>query len=693
MLPELVGTYRSPEGEAWELRGEPLPDESARTASPAAYRLFEGDNEKPLGQHPQSPLRLLLENGTGYPVRLSWRLATGECGYAVFAPSLQDSHLAKVADIQATAEHPEAGEVARNLLDGSAATKWFAPVPRAELALRLSTDRTVVRYELDSADDAPDRDPSAWELVGLCGDRWITLDERHGERFDGRLTSRTFTVARPRTCQRYRLRITGNAGSPHLQLGGLRLHTKEGPEPPPEFLGWYQRPREAAVPLRGFLVRQQTATAPPVTGPDEVTEAVPATPSQWHEWSTSYSEQWFSTASEEDLELAGLPESGLVRPPADITAIEQTEARLGHRLPASLRSFYQATDGLLQAGPFGERVVPLAELGWMRETSEDLLDVWGALVTRGVGEEDEDADRLLRVLQIGGNDEGDYWFLDPADGVDGEWAAYTWHPSDGSDPERHDSFAALLANQRANLERFRAHEGRPAHPEGADELLAEGRRLALAGDVTAAHEILNRAMDAGSAVAAYLDAQVRLFAFPNDWYGETLRCGVLDNDHVMAAIDDEHLRGDLIPMYLALTWPDHTRPTAALAQGLTRYVTRINAFPGRPDGEGEQYDAAWEAFAATLTEDPVPDPDPFGRACAAARELVQLGHPDQAWTVVQDALPSWKPGSPLRVMPTVLISDPVLRGIMTPERRLIAAVTRQSPDPGFGTTSAGRPVS
>jgi hypothetical protein len=673
-LPGLIGTYRSPDGVICALRAEPVQDETSESAMAADYRLFEGDDEQPLSQN---PLRLLLDDGAGWPVRLSWRSATGESGHAVFAPALQDGHTAKVVDIQATAEHPDAGEVARNLLDRSAATKWFAPVPRAELTLRLSTDRTVVRYDLDSANDAPDRDPRDWELLGFCGNRWIVVDERHGERFGGRLSSRTFTVAQPGKCERYRLRITGNAGSPHLQLGGLRLHTLEGPEPPPNFLGWYQRPGEAAVPLRGFLIRQETPPVPPVSGPaDDASEAVPTTPQHWSEWISAYSEQWFRTASEEDLEHVELPPTGLTRPPVDIAAIEHAETRLGVRLPASLRSFCQATDGLLQAGPFGERILPLTELGWLRETNADLLDAWWGVSDDG-DEDDGLSGLLLRALQIGGSDDGDYWFLDPAETTDGEWAAYTWHPSDGSEPERHDNFAAMLNDGWATLERFRAHEGRPAHPEGADDLLAEGRGLALAGDVTAAHETLNRAMDAGSAVAAYLDAQVRLFAFPNDWHEATLRNGVLGNDHVMAAIDDDHLRGDLIPMYLALTSPGHTRPAASFARRLTRYVSRINALPGRPAAEGEQDDPAWEAFASTLIGDSAPDPAPFGRACAVARELVQLGRPDDAWPVLRDALPSWRPDSPLRVMPTVLITDPVLRTIMTPERRLIAAVTRQ----------------
>jgi hypothetical protein len=462
-LPEFLGSCRSPDGEAWELRGEAT-GRVGELADPAVYLLFEGDNEQSLAQHPQNPLRLLLDTGAGHPVRLSWRSAAGESGYVVFAPPLQDGHTAKVADIQATAEHPDAGEVARNLLDGSVATKWFAPVPRAELALRLSTERTVARYELDSANDAPDRDPSDWELLGFRDGRWIVLDERHGERFGGRLMSRTFTVTQPLTCQRYRLRIVGNAGSPHLQLGGLRLHTVEGPEPSPKFLGWYRRPGEAAVPLRGFSMRQNAATTPPESGvADDASAVVPTSPQRWQDWVSGYSEQWFRTASKEDLEIAGLPPTGLVRPPACAAAIVRAEARLRHRLPASLRSFYQATDGLLEAGPFGERVLSLAELGWLRETNTDLLDAWGAF-GRGA-EDDEIPHLLLGALQIGGSDDGDYWFLDPTDQLGGEWAAYTWHPSDGSDPVRYDSFAALLTDERAMLERLRAHEGRLAHPE------------------------------------------------------------------------------------------------------------------------------------------------------------------------------------------------------------------------------------
>ncbi|HEX3958260.1 MAG TPA: SMI1/KNR4 family protein [Trebonia sp.] len=401
-----------------------------------------------------------------------------------------------------------------------------------------------------------------------------------------------------------------------------------------------------------------------------MSEAAPRTPQEWRNWSAAYSEQWFRTASEEELQRAGLPSAGLIQPSAGIAAIEQAEARLGTRLPASLRSFYQATDGLLEAGWSGERVLPLAELGWVRETEAETLSDYFYM-----DDTDELPGLLMRALEIGVGADGDYWFLDPGDDRDGEWAAYAWHTGDGSGPERHDSLADLLNHARATIERLRARLGRPAHPERASGLLAEGRRLALAGDVTAAHETLNRAIDAGSALAEYLDAQVRLFAFPSDWHENTLRGWVLASDPVMAAIDDDHLRGDLIPMFLALL--GQARPTANSARWLTQIAPRINAFPGRPADDRDHQ--AWEAFGTTLAGAPVPDPGPFGRTSAVARELIQNGRPDDAWTVLQGALPSWQPDSPLRVMPVILITDPVLRTIMTPERRLIAAVTRQTP--------------
>ena len=56
-------------------------------------------------------------------VSLSWHLTSGESGHVVLAPPVQDGRTARVLAVEASAEHADGGEVARNLLDGSAATK------------------------------------------------------------------------------------------------------------------------------------------------------------------------------------------------------------------------------------------------------------------------------------------------------------------------------------------------------------------------------------------------------------------------------------------------------------------------------------------------------------------------------------------------------------------------------------------
>ncbi|MDT5031258.1 MAG: hypothetical protein QOC94_1429 [Actinoplanes sp.] len=172
-------------------------------------------------------------------------------------------------------------------------------------------------------------------------------------------------------------------------------------------------------------------------------EAPLTTPEQWRDWIADYSEQWFASASEDDIRRADLPSGRLTGPPADPAAVEQAEAELGRRLPPSLRSFYLVTDGMHEAGPWNERVVALRELAWLRDTS-----VGDVFLMFDLGEEFE---RLMNdALQIGlREDTGDYWFVDPGDQTGGEWAAYTWHPNDGSEPERYDSFAALMIDVRA----------------------------------------------------------------------------------------------------------------------------------------------------------------------------------------------------------------------------------------------------
>ncbi|WP_148276959.1 MULTISPECIES: hypothetical protein [Streptomyces] len=74
--------------------------------------------------------------------------------------------------------------------------------------------------------------------------------------------------------------------------------------------------------------------------------------------------------------------------------------------------------------------------------------------------------------------------------------AYTWS-SWGDLSDAYPSFAALVVEQRQAWEAECGRAGRPVRPEGVDELVAEGRALALRGEADAALVVFGRAADKG----------------------------------------------------------------------------------------------------------------------------------------------------------------------------------------------------
>ena len=67
-------------------------------------------------------------------------------------------------------------------------------------------------YTLTS--DAAAADPSGWRLRGSYdGATWTTIDERTGQRFDDRLQTRPFRIARPGRYAHYRLEVTAGAAA------------------------------------------------------------------------------------------------------------------------------------------------------------------------------------------------------------------------------------------------------------------------------------------------------------------------------------------------------------------------------------------------------------------------------------------------------------------------------------------------
>jgi len=146
------------------------------------------------------------------------------------------------------------------------------------------------------------------------------------------------------------------------------------------------------------------------------------------------------------------------------------------------------------------------EVGRLRDADAGL---WEILRENGAPEESALADRALLVS---GDGDAQYSLLDPDDvSAAGEWAAYvwaSWYPGFG---DRYDSFAALVDAERASFEDLHGRDGRPVHPGGADELVAEGRERALRGEVRAAADAFAHAAVKGSGAGAYLAVILNAF--------------------------------------------------------------------------------------------------------------------------------------------------------------------------------------
>jgi len=108
-------------------------------------------------------------------------------------------------------------ETVEKAFDGSTTTKWldFAnsnPATRSswiQYQYAGGLECVVTNYTITSANDAPERDPANWVLLGSNdgGATWATLDTQINQIFTGRYEPRAFPIANPAAYNLYRLRI------------------------------------------------------------------------------------------------------------------------------------------------------------------------------------------------------------------------------------------------------------------------------------------------------------------------------------------------------------------------------------------------------------------------------------------------------------------------------------------------------
>lgn len=370
---------------------------------------------------------------------------------------------------------------------------------------------------------------------------------------------------------------------------------------------------------------------------------------QWRRYLAEYSADVLRVASEDELDqISDVQRVGgwLGFDGVDDHQLATLEQRLGIGLPPSYRSFLAVSDGWLNISTFMWTMRTTSDINWLRDADPEL---WEIIRDGATPEEPALADR---ALLISGEGDAQYWLLDPGNvSPGGEWAAYvwaSWYPGLG---DRYDSFAALVDAERASFEELSGRNGHPVHPDGADALVAEGRDRALRGDVNTAADAFAEAAVKGSGSGAYLAVILKAFLEPAQVHHE-IRNGILAHPHIIEEIGLEQVRAEAVPLFL------HRSSIAPYRRLFAGILT---------DDEIERIDR----FTPPL----LPEPPYFQTALERGRQLLRDGSPDQAWTVLESALPGWHSDSPHRIAPVILLIDPTLRHLITPERARAIVMT------------------
>ncbi|MGP9802882.1 discoidin domain-containing protein [Rheinheimera sp. NSM] len=115
------------------------------------------------------------------------------------------------------------GEAGTMAFDNNPATKWLdnGGVPSLEapswLEISLPAPVIVNTFALTSANDAPERDPENFRLLGSNdGDSWQVLADWAGESFAERAERRSFSLLNGRSFSHYRIEISKNKGDNSL---------------------------------------------------------------------------------------------------------------------------------------------------------------------------------------------------------------------------------------------------------------------------------------------------------------------------------------------------------------------------------------------------------------------------------------------------------------------------------------------
>ena len=126
---------------------------------------------------------------------------------------------------------PGVGIAAPATIDGNSATKWCEENRGAfpliwQVRLNAADQKSPInRYTLTSANDVPERDPSAWRFYGSQDAKtWTLLDERKGVAiWPARNSAQSFEFKNQTAYSHYKFEFLANHGASHFQLAEIGL--------------------------------------------------------------------------------------------------------------------------------------------------------------------------------------------------------------------------------------------------------------------------------------------------------------------------------------------------------------------------------------------------------------------------------------------------------------------------------------
>tara|TARA_R110002050_G_scaffold286121_2_gene436334 strand:+ start:104308 stop:106122 length:1815 start_codon:yes stop_codon:yes gene_type:complete len=120
---------------------------------------------------------------------------------------------------------PDSAEGSLKVVDGDLGTKFLMEYTEPLwMQQELAEPKIITQYTLTSANDADDRDPKTWELLGSNdGNIWETLDTQTDQVFTDRSQTVLYTFTNNTEYLYYRININENNGGSLFQLSEWRL--------------------------------------------------------------------------------------------------------------------------------------------------------------------------------------------------------------------------------------------------------------------------------------------------------------------------------------------------------------------------------------------------------------------------------------------------------------------------------------